>query len=313
MAIVMIVGIAAIFAGVFLALAAMSVLNNEARGVSKSLMVMEAFSTAPDALKKDLDPDFNERVLTPLLNRFVGLGRWLTPKDYAERIQHKLDVAGNPPGWTVDRIVSLKVVGIGVGVLAGALFSFMLDWSLLRGLIVALLAGVAGYYAPNLYLYQRGHDRTEKMQRELPDALDLLCISVEAGLGFDAALAQVARNTQGPLAQELARVLQEMQIGLGRSAALRALGERNTLPDLRSFTSAMVQADAFGIPVGQVLRVQSNEIRTKRRQRAEEQAQKVPVKIMIPLVLFILPCLFIAVIGPAVISMMTTFSGGGFS
>jgi tight adherence protein C len=313
MAIVMIVGIAAIFAGVFLALAAMSVLNNDARGVSKSLMVMEAFSTAPDALKKDLDPDFNERVLTPLLSRFVGIGRWLTPKDYAERIQHKLDVAGNPPGWTVDRIVSLKVVGIGVGVVAGALFAVLLDWSLLRGLIVALLGGVAGYYAPNLYLYQRGHDRTEKMQRELPDALDLLCISVEAGLGFDAALSQVARNTEGPLAQELARVLQEMQIGLGRSAALRALGERNTLPDLRSFTSAMVQADAFGIPVGQVLRVQSNEIRTKRRQRAEEQAQKVPVKIMIPLVLFILPCLFIAVIGPAVISMMTTFSGGGFS
>src|SRR5690242_1423547 len=186
MAIVMIAGIAAIFAGVFLALAAMSVLNNEARGVSKSLMVMEAFSTAPDALKKDLDPGFNERVLTPLLGRFVGIGRWLTPKDYAERIQHKLDVAGNPPGWTVDRIVSLKVVGIGVGVLAGVLFSFLLDWSLLRGFIVAVLGGVAGYYGPNLYLYQRGHDRTEKMQRELPDALDLLCISVEAGLGFDA-------------------------------------------------------------------------------------------------------------------------------
>ncbi len=139
------------------------------------------------------------------------------------------------------------------------------------------------------------------MQRALPDALDLLTISVEAGLGFDAALAQVARNTEGPLAEELARVLQEMQIGLGRSRALRALGERTTLQDIRSFTSAMVQADAFGIPIGQVLRVQSQEIRVKRRQRAEEQAQKVPVKIMIPLVLFILPCLFIAVIGPAVI------------
>jgi tight adherence protein C len=310
MTVVMILGIAAIFGGAFLALAALAVLNNEARGVSKSLIVMEAFTTAPDALKKDLDPTFNDRVLTPLLGRFVGLGRRLTPNDYAERIQHKLDVAGNPPGWTVDRIVSLKVVGLGVGFVAGALFAAMLDWSLLRGLMVALIGAVVGYYGPNLYLYQRGHDRTEKMQRELPDALDLLTISVEAGLGFDAALSQVARNTSGPLAQELARVLQEMQIGLGRSAALRALGERNSLPDLRSFTSAMVQADAFGIPVGQVLRVQSNEIRLKRRQRAEEQAQKVPVKIMIPLVLFILPCLFIAVIGPAVISMMTSSFGG---
>jgi tight adherence protein C len=313
MAVMMILGIAAIFGGVFLTLAALAVLTNEARGVSKSLIVMEAFSTAPDALKKDLDPTFNERVLTPLLGRFVGIGRRVTPKDYAERLQHKLDVAGNPPGWTVDRIVSLKVVGIGVGLVAAALFAALLDWSLLRGFVVSILGGVVGYYAPNLYLYQRGHDRTHAMQRELPDALDLLTISVEAGLGFDAALSQVARNTKGPLAQELARVLQEMQIGLGRSAALRALGERNTLPDLRSFTSAMVQADAFGIPVGQVLRVQSNEIRLKRRQRAEEQAQKVPVKIMIPLVLFILPCLFIAVIGPAVISMMTSFSSGGLS
>ena len=149
------------------------------------------------------------------------------------------------------------------------------------------------------------------MQRALPDALDLLTISVEAGLGFDAALSQVARNTDGPLADEFARVLQEMQIGLGRSDALRALGERTHLPDLRSFTSAMVQADAFGIPVGQVLRVQSDEIRLKRRQRAEEQAQKVPVKIMIPLMLFILPCLFIAVLGPAVISMMGDVRLGG--
>jgi tight adherence protein C len=313
MTVIMILGIAAIFGGVLMGLAALSVFSNEAQGISKSLIVMQAFSTAPDALKKDLDPGFNERVLTPVLARFVGIGRRLTPKDYAERLQHKLDVAGNPPGWTVDRIVSLKVVGIGVGVVAGALFSLLLGWSLPRGCVVTLLAGIAGYYGPNLYLYQRGHDRTEKMQRELPDALDLLCISVEAGLGFDAALSQVARNTTGPLAQELARVLQEMQIGLGRSGALRALGERNTLPDLRSFTSAMVQADAFGIPVGQVLRVQSNEIRLKRRQRAEEQAQKVPVKIMIPLVLFILPSLFIAVIGPAVISMMTTFSSGSLS
>jgi tight adherence protein C len=237
----------------------------------------------------------------------------MTPDDYSERIQQKLDVAGNPPGWTVDRIVSLKVVGIGVGVLAGAMFCVLMDWSLVRGVLVTAGAGVAGYYGPNLFLYQKGHDRTEKMQRELPDALDLLSISVEAGLGFDAALSQVARNTTGPLSQELARVLQEMQIGLGRSAALRALGERSSLPDLRSFTSAMVQADAFGIPVGQVLRVQSAEIRLKRRQRAEEQAQKVPVKIMIPLVLFILPCLFIAVIGPAVIGMVGVFGSGTMS
>ena len=184
--------------------------------------------------------------------------------------------------------MSLKVVGIGVGLVAGVLLALLLGKGSLTMLGMTAVGGVAGYYGPNFYLYQKGYDRTDSMQRALPDALDLLTISVEAGLGFDAALSQVARNTDGPLADEFARVLQEMQIGLGRSQALRALGERSTLPELRSFTSAMVQADAFGIPVGQVLRVQSNEMRAKRRQRAEEAAQKIPVKIMVPLVLFIL-------------------------
>jgi tight adherence protein C len=305
------VGILSVFSAIFIALAAIGVFTNEARGVSKSLVVLEAFAAAPEAMKAELDPTFNERVLTPLLARFVGIGRRLTPSDYGERIQHKLDVAGNPPGWTVDRIVSMKVIGIGLGAAVGLLAAVLLDWSFLRILILLGLGAVLGYYAPNLFLYQKGYDRTQQMQRDLPDALDLLSISVEAGLGFDAALSQVARNTTGPLAQELARVLQEMQIGLGRSSALRALGERSTLPDLRSFTSAMVQADAFGIPISKVLRVQSDEIRLKRRQRAEEAAQKVPVKIMIPLVLFILPTLFIAVLGPAIIGMMSAFGSGG--
>ena len=147
------------------------------------------------------------------------------------------------------------------------------------------------------------------MQRALPDALDLLTISVESGLGFDAALAQVARNTEGPLAQEFARVLQEMQIGMGRGAAMRALGERTHVPEVKGFVSSMVQADALGIPIAQVLRVQSREIRTKRRQRAEEQAQKVAIKILVPLIFCILPCLFIAVLGPAGISIMDNFAG----
>ena len=163
---------------------------------------------------------------------------------------------------------------------------------------------MVGYLAPNMYLFQKGFDRTEKIKKALPDAIDLLTISVEAGLGFDSALQHVAKSTEGPLADEFARVLQEMQIGLGRSQALRALGERTTLPDLRGFVSSMVQADAFGIPIGQVLRVQSSEIRIKRRQRAEELAQKVPVKILPPLIFCILPCLFIAVMGPAALTLL---------
>lgn len=305
------IGIVAVFGGLLLCLYAVAVLNDNVKGVGKSLAMLEAISTAPEALVKDADKSFNDRVLNPLLERFVGLGRRLTPDDYGERIKSKLDVAGNPPGWTVDRVIALKVVGIVPGLIAGILVALLLHKGVLADVVLCAGGGLVGYFAPNLWLYQKGHDRTQTLQRALPDAIDLLTISVEAGLGFDAAVAQVAKNTHGPLAGEFARMLQEMQIGLGRSDALRALGERNSLADLKSFASSMVQADKFGIPVAQVLRVQSQEIRVKRRQRAEEKAQQIPVKIMVPLVLFILPALFVAVLGPAVISMIGVFGSGG--
>jgi tight adherence protein C len=307
----LLVGIAGIFVALVLSLAAIGVFTNEARGVSKSLAVVEAFSAAPTSMQKELEPSFQDRVMTPMLDRFVKLGKTITPADFADRIRKKLDVAGNPPGWTVDRVASLKFVGLVGGAAAGLLFALMLGVGFAP--LVAVVAGgaVVGYFGPNMYLYQKGYDRTAQMQRALPDAIDLLVISVEAGLAFDSAMAQVARNTKGPLANEFARVLQEMQIGLGRSNALRALAERTTLPDLRSFASAMVQADSFGIPIGQVLRVQSEEIRVKRRQRAEEMAQKVPVKILLPLMTCILPVLFIVVIGPAAISIIGMFRTAG--
>ena len=134
-----------------------------------------------------------------------------------------------------------------------------------------------------------------------------MTISVESGLGFDAAVQQVARNTEGPLAEEFSRMLREMQIGQGRGEALRNMAERTDDGDLRSFTSAMVQADVLGIPVAQVLRVQSKEMRIKRRQYAETKAQQVPVKITVPLIFCILPCLFMAVMGPAVITILDGF------
>jgi tight adherence protein C len=304
---ILVVGIVGIFVALTLSLAAIGVFSNEARGVSKSLAVVEAFSAAPAAMQQELEPSFQDRVLTPLLDRFVSLGKKITPADYADRIRKKLDIAGNPPGWTVDRVISLKFVGLVGGTGAGLLLALVAGMGMAPLLAITAGVAVAGYFSPNMYLYQKGHDRTAQMQRALPDAIDLLVISVEAGLAFDSAMAQVARNTKGPLANEFARVLQEMQIGLGRSNALRALAERTTLPDLRSFASAMVQADSFGIPIGQVLRVQSQEIRVKRRQRAEELAQKVPVKILMPLMGCILPVLFIVVVGPAAIGIIGMF------
>ena len=302
-------GIAGIFCGLFLALAAVGVLSDERTGISKSLAVLDAFTAAPSELRAELEPSFEERVLAPLLRKTLALGRKLTPAHRADRIRQRLEYAGNPPRWTVDKVISLKVVSAGFALLLALLGTVLVRLGIAPTLVVCAFGAGVGFLAPDMYLFQKAYDRTAELQKALPDALDLLTISVESGLGFDAALSQVARNTEGPLADELARVLQEMQIGMGRGAALRALGDRTRVADVKSFVSAMVQADALGIPVAQVLRLQSREIRTKRRQRAEEQAQKVAIKILIPLIFCILPCLFIAVLGPAGISMFEAFSG----
>lgn len=303
-------GLGGIFLAIFLTLTAIGVFTNESTGVSKSLSVIQAFTAAPPEMRKELEPSFRERVLNPLLDKTVRLGQKLTPSDYNERIRQKLEVAGNPSGWTVDRVIALKFVGFAVALGIALTGTLLVGLSFRVTLAICVSAAIAGYFSPNMYLYQAGYDRTHKMRRALPDALDLLTISVESGLSFDAALAQVARNTEGPLADEFARVLQEMQIGLGRGAALRALADRTTVAEIRGFVSAMVQADALGIPIANVLRVQTREIRVKRRQRAEEQAMKLAVKILIPLIFCILPCLFLAVLGPAALSMMKAFSGG---
>jgi tight adherence protein C len=304
MAILFVIGVALVFLAILLIGSALS--TSTESGVTRSLAVLEAMTNAPKELSQELDKPFAERVLAPLQARATRVGRRISGADTAERIRRKLDLAGNPAGWTVDRVLSGKVVGAVVGLMGGLVFQLMLSAPTTR-IVIVIGATVAGFFAPNLYLYQKAHERAERLQRDLPDAIDLLTISVESGLGFDAAVQQVARNTEGPLAEEFSRVLREMQIGQGRADALRALGERTNVGDVRTFVGAMVQADSFGIPIAQVLRVQSAEMRVKRRQRAEEKAQQVPVKITIPLIFCILPTLFIAVMGPAVLSIMDSF------
>jgi len=302
MTLVFVMGVLLVLAAIVLV--AVAVGKPQPQGMHRSLAVLEAMSTAPSELTEELDRPFGERVLAPLQGRALGLGKRVTGRGTGDRIQHKLDLAGNPSGWDVDRVIAMKVIGAVVGVVVGFIVTLLFDAGL-SVTIVGLGAGlVIGFFAPNLYLYQVGYDRANQMQRELPDAIDLMTISVESGLGFDAAVQQVASNTDGPLADEFARVLREMQIGSSRSDSLRSLADRTTVPEVNTFVSAMVQADAFGIPIAQVLRVQSAEIRVKRRQRAEQKAQQVPVKITIPLIFTILPCLFVAVMGPAVISIM---------
>jgi tight adherence protein C len=306
---IVIAGFALIFVALLLVFGAVGGFFKEQQGVNRSIVVLEALTQAPEEMRNELDASFADRVIFPLLARSQRMGRRLTPEDASERIREKLELAGNPRGWTVERVMAGKVVGFAAALVVSLVLALLMGLGFLPTLGLVVAASLAGYLAPNFYLYQQAYDRSDKLQRALPDAIDLLTISVESGLGFDAACAQVARNTDGPLADEFARMLQEMQIGRGRSDALRSLADRTNLPDLRSFVSAMVQADAFGIPVGQVLRVQSSEIRVKRRQWAEEMAQKVPVKILVPLIFCILPCLFVAVLGPAGISIMDSFSG----
>ena len=308
MVVLLLLGVVMIAAALVL-LAAATTTDAEASGVGRSLAVLRAMTDAPKELTTEVDRPFSERVLEPLQARALGVGRRLSGADSADRIRRKLDLAGNPRGWDVDRVVSGKVIGAVAGLAVGVVLALLFGLSA-PTFVVAVLAGLAlGFLAPGLYLYQKAYDRSQQITRDLPDAIDLMTISVESGLGFDAAVQQVARNTEGPVAEEFARVLREMQIGQGRSAALRAMAERTDVADLKSFVSAMVQADSFGIPVAQVLRLQSQEMRVKRRQRAEAKAQQVPVKITVPLIFFILPCLFVAVMGPAIIGIMDSGLG----
>jgi tight adherence protein C len=303
-------GLGCVFFAAVLAVAAATYGRRQQKEVRRSLEAITAFRASPRVLRDfELEAPFSERVLGPLSQRFISAGRWATPDDRIDRIRRRLDLAGNPPAWDVDRILGAKALGLFIGLFLGVVLTPVFGGGLRWTILVTVSLAALGWFAPTMWIYQLGYDRTEKLRNELPDAIDLLTISVEAGLAFDAALAQVARNTEGPLGQEFFRVLQEMQIGTGRLDALRALSERTNLDELRVFVGALVQAESFGIPIANVLRVQSREMRVKRRQRAEEKAAKVPVKILFPLIFCIMPALFIVVLGPAAIIMIQQFRG----
>lgn len=305
----LVLGLIAVFVGLLLALVTGGSMVYSRRQARRQLAVVGAVGRWRTDYRPELDIPFGRRVVVPTLDALTLLGRRLAPSNQSARIRRRLDLAGNPPQWDVDRVLAFKMLGLIVGLVLGLVVPYLLGASVLVTLGCAVLAALIGYTAPTMLVYQLGYNRTQRLRRELPDALDLMTISVEAGLSFDAALAQVARNTSGPIAEEFFRVLQEMQIGWGRAEAMRALSDRTDLPELRAFVLAMIQADAFGIPVANVLRVQADEMRVKRSQRAEESAQKVPVKILFPLVFCIMPALFVVIMGPAAIQVFTSLTG----
>jgi tight adherence protein C len=238
-------------------------------------------------------------------NRMNWLGRAGTSGRALRWLRRWLDYAGNPPAWAVDRVFEIKGLGLIVGGILGIVVGLVFS-----GGSGAVFGGIAfaavGFFFPDAVIYQLGYKRQEDIQLTLPDIMDTLTVSVEAGLGFDAALAQVTRFGKGPLAGEIARVLQEMQIGRSRVDALRAMAQRTRVQELKTFCATVVQASELGIPIASVLREQSKEMRIRRRQRAEELAQKVPVKILFPLIFCLFPSLFIVVLGPGAISLLHT-------
>lgn len=243
----------------------------------------------------------HDRTVAPMLHTLGQRLRGLTPVGMIEKLDRRLALAGRPAAWPLDRVLAFKLVFGVLGTCAG-IYYFLSDPSLKRLLFGAGMAAL-GFWGADLQLYSKGKERQKAIEQALPDVLDQMTICVEAGLGFEAAMVRAGRSGKGPLADELVRTLQEMQVGVGRGTALRNLATRSNAPDLRHFTTAIVQAESYGIPVADVLRTQAAELRLKRRQRAEERAMKIPVKIVIPLVLCILPSLFIIILGPAAITI----------
>jgi tight adherence protein C len=238
---------------------------------------------------------------------FADFARRILPTAYARMLERQIVLAGRPATWTMNKVLVAKpALTALLAVLA--LWFINGDPSSFR-IGISLFAVVLGFFVPDLLVYSRGVERQKKVQLELPDTLDQMTISVEAGLGFEAAMAKAATNGNGPLAEELIRTLQDMSMGRTRRAAYESLSERTTCTDLRRFVRAVIQADVYGVPIVDVLRIQAGEMRLKRRQRAEEKAMKVPVLVLFPLLFCILPVLFIVILAPAAINVLKTFSG----
>jgi len=260
-----------------------------------------------DEFQQLLQEPFLRRVLRPLSSRALGSIALLLPSNYRDQIRQKLVYAGLAGRYRPEEIITAQVL---LGVVA---FTLALTYSVLShpstGFALIFLVGLpaVGAMYPNARLSSAMKSRQEQLLRDLPDTLDLLAISVEAGVGFEGALGIVCEHFDSPLADEFSRTLKEMELGLPRRDALQNLKRRTEVPELSNFVLALTQADVLGMPIGRVLKTQAGEMRTKRRQWAREKAAKLPVKILFPLVLFIFPPVFVIVLGPAAAQIGKSF------
>ena len=261
------------------------------------------FSTAPAATLEELElqrPLF-DRTLRPVVGRLTGVAQRVSSPRQVSRTNRRLLQAGEPGGMRTTEFVAVKLLFAGLALVFGFLLFGVFGGGGLMGILIAGALGALFYFLPEFWLSRRVSSRQHRMLLSLPDTLDLLTISVRAGLGFDGALAKVVEKTKGPLAEEFQRALAEIRVGKPRREALRDMAARADLPPLTNFVGAIIQADTLGVAISQVLQVQSEQLRIERRQRAEELAAKAPIKMLFPLVGCIFPSMFVVILGPAVI------------
>lgn len=273
----------------------------EKADVRDSLRRLEGYQIQ-DVRDQEMLAPMSERVVAPILEGLTGVAQHFTPQGYGEKIAQKLVHAGNPPNLNVDKILVMKLLGL-VSVIVWLPVLIFIQFSgplLLVGVVV--LWGASFLY-PDVMVNRIIEDREKQISRKLPDILDLLVISVEAGLGFEQALDRTCTAVPGALSDEFRRMLHEIRIGATRADALRAMADRSNVPELRGFILAMLQADTFGVSISRLLRSQADEMRIKRRLRAQEKAQKAPVKMLFPLVFCIFPSIFVVILGPAMINI----------
>lgn len=292
--------------------------------VAASLIVASAMRPALDVVRERIDdymlaqPEevqgqpwledaFGTRVLRPFLQVLGRAANRFTPAGALDKIRQRLDMAGNPRYLRPLEWVGLRVLSPALIIPLGL---FALPRARLEG-IVLLLAGIVvvgvGIWLPEIVLQRTIEKRQTQIRRALPDALDLLVVSVEAGVGFDGAMQKVVEKGRGPLRDEMARVLEEVRLGKSRAEALRDMGQRTQVPDLVSFVAAVQQAETLGVSIAKVLRVQADAARERRSQRARETAAKLPIKLLFPLVFCIFPSLFIVILGPGAIRFAELF------
>jgi tight adherence protein C len=258
-------------------------------------------------LPSDAVPRFRERVVSPLVQKTAAAVLRLNPKTTVETTAARLLAAGLSQRISPSAFLAAK----GAFAVGGAILGFALGSAggAAGSLLLAIAATGVGFIAPEMFVSSRARSRREAVKSELPDTLDLLAVSVEAGLGFDAAIGKVTEHMDGALAEELALVLGEMRVGESRSEALKKLAERVPAPEVSAFVRSIIQADQLGISLGRILRVQAADARLRRQAAAEERAMKAPIKMLFPTVLFIFPAMFLVVLGPAMLNIGKVFGG----